>query len=280
MYINFFNISIRVSALILFIFCSSHLFGQTETFRKDYSVNNLTRLELTDLNGLPLKQGGVYDISLNVLSTGTRTGANYLVWYDGKSSSWNLRLVSTAGMDSNHPQLEIVNNMINVFTLHENTYRVRAFVKFYDSGNIYTVPSMLGGSFQWQRRGQNISYSDGNVGVGTDNPSEKLSVNGNIRAKEIKVEATNWPDYVFANDYQLLPLTEIEKYIKKYQHLPDVPSATMVNSQGIDLGNMNKILLKKIEELTLYLLEANKELESLRQLESRIEVLENSLKKK
>lgn len=100
----------------------------------------------------------------------------------------------------------------------------------------------------------------GNVGIGTITPKERLSVNGNIRAKEIKVEAENWPDYVFYKDYELLSLPELQSYIKENGHLPEIPSAVKVEQEGFAIGDMNKRLLKKIEEFTLYLLEKNNEL--------------------
>ncbi|CAH0277432.1 MULTISPECIES: SlyX family protein [unclassified Pedobacter] len=95
----------------------------------------------------------------------------------------------------------------------------------------------------------------GNVGIGTLTPREKLSVNGNIRAKEIKVEATNWPDYVFEEGYKVGTLKGLESYIKTNKHLPGMPSAKEVERNGVELGEMNKLLLKKIEELTLHLIE-------------------------
>lgn len=101
---------------------------------------------------------------------------------------------------------------------------------------------------------------DGNVGIGTMTPAEALSVNGNIRAKQIKVEANHWPDYVFKQDYQLTPLSELKGYIDLYQHLPEIPSAEEIAKKGMDLGEMNKLLLKKVEELTLYLIHQQEQL--------------------
>lgn len=99
----------------------------------------------------------------------------------------------------------------------------------------------------------------GNVGIGTTNPQAKLAVEGNIVAKEIKV-TTNIaaPDYVFEPNYELLSLTEIERYIKEHKHLPEIPSAKEIREEGLDLAEMNLLLLKKVEELTLYLIEKEK----------------------
>lgn len=106
--------------------------------------------------------------------------------------------------------------------------------------------------------GNGLWSPNGNVGIGTLVPKERLSVNGKIRAQEIKVETANWPDYVFAKDYKLPSLQETEKHIQEKGHLPDIPSAEDVKTNGVDLGEMNAKLLKKIEELTLYLIELKK----------------------
>lgn len=100
------------------------------------------------------------------------------------------------------------------------------------------------------------------VGIGTTNPgSYKLAVKGKIRAEEIKVE-TGWADYVFKEDYDLPTLEEVEKHIQEKGHLINIPSAKQVEENGIQLGQMNKLLLEKIEELTLYILELKKENEN------------------
>jgi hypothetical protein len=108
-----------------------------------------------------------------------------------------------------------------------------------------------------------IAGNSGFVGIGTSNPKEHLSVNGKIRAHEIKVETTNWPDYVFAPEHKLPSLSDTEKFIKENRHLPEIPSAAEAEKEGISLGEMNAKLLKKIEELTLHLIEQNKMTEEL-----------------
>ena len=99
---------------------------------------------------------------------------------------------------------------------------------------------------------------NGNIGMGTeDTGANRLSVNGTIRAKEIKVEA-NWADFVFEDDYQLMKLSDLEKFIEENGHLPEIPTEKEVEENGISLGDMNSKLLQKIEELSLYVIELNK----------------------
>ena len=101
------------------------------------------------------------------------------------------------------------------------------------------------------------------IGAGTANPTKALEVNGAIRSKEVLVEVTNWSDFVFDKDYDLMTLNEVESYIKENGHLPDVPSAKEIKANGVEVGEMNAILLQKIEELTLYIIELEKKIEKL-----------------
>ncbi len=92
----------------------------------------------------------------------------------------------------------------------------------------------------------------------------KFSVNGLITAQEVKVNMTSFPDYVFDEDYYLRPLPEVAAYIDEHHHLPDIPSAETVEADGIGLGELNKLLLQKVEELTLYMIEQQKEIDGLK----------------
>jgi len=122
------------------------------------------------------------------------------------------------------------------------------------NGNEPTVNSLLDNPIGLG----DFSFS-GKVGIKTATPGAyDLAVNGKIRSQEIKVETAGWPDYVFKEDYQLLSLAETEEFIKKNGHLPDVPKAADAEANGISLGEMNKILLKKIEEMTLQMIQLNK----------------------
>lgn len=105
--------------------------------------------------------------------------------------------------------------------------------------------------------------STGNVGIGTINPTYKLSVNGNVRAKEIIVES-GWADYVFQDDYKLKPLNEVEDFIRANKHLPNIPSAIEIQTSGLSVGETQKKMMEKIEELTLYIIQQQKEIDFLK----------------
>jgi hypothetical protein len=124
-----------------------------------------------------------------------------------------------------------------------------------------------------------IAPTDGNIVMGATTTSDvsgpfKLSVNGRIRATEVKVY-TNWADFVFEPSYRLRPLSEVESYIKDNGHLPEIPSAKEVEAEGVSIGETQSKLLQKIEELTLYLIEQNKKLEA---QESEIKEMRQTLK--
>ncbi len=130
-----------------------------------------------------------------------------------------------------------------------------------NTGNDFSISNSYGGT-QYDYL-FHISASTRNVGIGTSSPAEKLSVNGKILAKEIKVTTSGWPDYVFMPSHRLPGLNEVSAYIRSNGHLPEIPSAAEAEKEGINLGEMNNKLLKKIEELTLYLIEQDKRIQEL-----------------
>ena len=121
-----------------------------------------------------------------------------------------------------------------------------------DNGRVFTVSNAgtvhIGPSLNWA-----IPWSTSGA--------FKLYVEGGIRTERVKVDVANlngWADYVFEEGYQLMSTEELEAFIKKHKHLPGVPSAAELVENGLDLGEMNKILLEKIEELTLRVIEIEK----------------------
>ena len=118
----------------------------------------------------------------------------------------------------------------------------------------------------------------GKLSIGTPTTgTHKLAVEGSIGAREIKVEASNWSDFVFNKDYKLLDLEDVENYIEENKHLPDIPSEKEVLEKGINLGDMDAKLLQKIEELTLYTIEQEKKIGRLERENKKIKLLENKL---
>lgn len=103
------------------------------------------------------------------------------------------------------------------------------------------------------------------MGGGGSVANYKLFVKGGILTEELRVAlVSTWADYVFNKDYDLKPLSEVEKFISENGHLPNVPSAKQIKEEGVELGNMSRIQQEKIEELTLYLIQQNKDIETLK----------------
>jgi hypothetical protein len=104
-----------------------------------------------------------------------------------------------------------------------------------------------------------LVFNNGNVGIGTTITDAKLTVKGDIHAREVRVDLVGGvADYVFAPTYNLRPLAEVEQFVKANSHLPEIPSAKEVAQNGVNLGEMQNKLLQKVEELTLYVIEQEK----------------------
>jgi hypothetical protein len=136
-------------------------------------------------------------------------------------------------------------------------------VSLFDGGTSFsnartTIQSLLSGGVY----DNTLTAKNGNVGIGTTSPDAKLAVKGTVHSTSILVDLlVPAPDYVFKDDYNLPSLAEIKTYTDKNHHLPGVPAAAEIEKNGINLAEMNMTLLKKVEELTLYLIEQNKQLQ-------------------
>jgi cytoskeletal protein CcmA (bactofilin family) len=94
--------------------------------------------------------------------------------------------------------------------------------------------------------------------------AKNANINGTIKTKEVNVTLAGWPDFVFDEDYELMPLSEVEQFITENKHLPNVPSEAEVMANGVNVGEMNAILLQKVEELTLYIIDLQKQIDELK----------------
>ncbi len=196
----------------------------------------------------------------------------------GTSSNHALRFVTNGtGKLSIYPQGEVVIGDNNVGSIGKLTVKTTnnadGISHIGDNGNI--LKTIMGGTsagfgtfspthmriFCNSRSDIFIASATGNVGIGRENFSaNKLEVNGTIRSKEVIVENINWADYVFDEKYKLTPLNELEKYIEKNKHLPNIPSSKEIEKNGLHLSDTQKQMMEKIEELTLYMIDANKQL--------------------
>lgn len=127
-----------------------------------------------------------------------------------------------------------------------------------------------------------MTDASGNIAINSINPNGyRLAVKGTIHAQEVNVDLNNWADYVFAPGYALPSLAEVKTYIDNNHHLPDMPSAKTITENGLDIGEMDKTLVKKVEELTLYLIAKDEQIkagnEEMRIQQQEIELLKQQI---
>lgn len=117
----------------------------------------------------------------------------------------------------------------------------------------------------WNQNGTDVYTSSTNdAGIGTTSPDMKLTVNGKVHTEELIIDLNvPGPDYVFKKDYPLLSVLELEKYIKQNNHLPEIPSANELAEKGLSISQMSMLMLKKTEELTLYIIDHKKRIDAL-----------------
>lgn len=140
-----------------------------------------------------------------------------------------------------------------------------SYLRYYDKTQsmFYQLSEDGSSNVHLQMPKENSYLTIGTTSFSDNGELYKLTVNGKVRAHGVKVY-TDWADFVFEKNYDLMPLEEVEAYIKEHGHLKDIPSAEEVKENGIEVGEMNKLLLQKIEELTLYTIELKKEIEKLK----------------
>lgn len=222
-----------------------------------------TKLILTNSPTTPASyaDSNARSIATNVISAGSvtnaTTGSRVFTFFDMPQSNFDAAPTVLFNIDNRNYNTRLrfsaVQGGSSVFYLFDKNQAQNFTVADDGSNNI---------SLTMPKANSRVMIGTNSFTDGTDVYS--LSVNGNVRADRVKVYTT-WADFVFEKDYKLPTLEEVEKHILEKGHLLDIPSAKEVEANGIDLGDMNKKLLQKIEELTLYTIELNKQVQELKE---------------
>ena len=221
---------------------------------------------------------GNFRSSFDILSMESRSSAQIVIDSDSDNGSTNKAYFDVKNDGTENPPILRVHQSgrVGIGGVEDPDATLHVDGDSYVTGNIgiggqadnaklhvYGQSKLVGNSY----------LTGGKVGIGTTSPDAKLHVNGItklegdvyntgvLRTTEviIEVEGPHWPDYVFESDYNLLDLMEVEAHIAEKGHLPSIPSAAQVAEEGVSLGEMNKLLLQKVEELTLYMIELKKQ---------------------
>ncbi|WP_285060238.1 hypothetical protein [Pedobacter ginsengisoli] len=274
----------KILLVTCFLLVGEICYGQTYealSYHKNSSPVNGVNIH----TNLPYNGTQMVNLHFQGYSYGSSETISFDIVYYIFNDSFVSSSISSAG--SYTPEVWLTNNagLVNIFIddrVYYQRFKITAFVKglseqaTWFSGWTAMDEPMQGtntkqlvykNKFKGTVTNLGNTFLTGDVGIGTTNTQgHKLAVNGKIRAQEIKVELANWPDFVFSRSYKLPTLQETESHIKEKGHLPGIPSAAEVEKNGIELGDMNKKLLQKIEELTLYLIEKDKQLNEERKL--------------
>tara|TARA_R110002074_G_scaffold5143_5_gene25270 strand:+ start:12075 stop:13544 length:1470 start_codon:yes stop_codon:yes gene_type:complete len=225
------------------------LTGNTDT-TVDLSWSGAT--DDTGVTGYKVFKNSVLEATLGNVNTYQVTGLTASTAYN-----FTVKAVDAAGNESSN------SNVVSVTTAATSGGGTSSTIGFWDkSGTTVSISSIS----------DNLAIGRSTVPTGY-----KLAVDGKIRSREVKVDNDNWADYVFLKEYKLPTLQEVEKHIKEKGHLINIPSAAIVKANGLELGEINRLLLEKIEELTLYTLEQEREIIKLKLLENRLISIENQL---
>lgn len=231
---------------------------QRQSINSDGSLAPMFDFSGTGLFGISRNNATTQVLSVNTATTAANLNSGFAGTADFTLFGWGTNLTS----EFQRFDGEIAYVLIGADMSNNLASIVTAF-----SISTPNDPSNGGsGSAVWSEAGSIASYT-GDVAVGTTTVPNgyRMAIDGKLITEEVKVQLSgNWPDYVFTKDYDLLSLEAVQRHILEKGHLPNIPSAEEVNSNGIEVGEMNRLLLEKIEELTLYILDLKKENEILR----------------
>ncbi|WP_394973687.1 Ig-like domain-containing protein [uncultured Croceitalea sp.] len=254
------SIPSNTTALKLIFFCNYAQWNQTgSVLVKNVTVSKVSEdVPVTGISIAPssinLNIGETYEVIESIIPSNATN----------KSISWSSSDTAIATVDTNG----LVNGISLGTVSITATTSDGGFIGTSSISVIDSQPSSGSGDGFLTKSGSTLSLSDTDdnlaLGRSTVPSGYKLAVEGKIRTREVRVDQDTWPDYVFTKDYDLSSLEEVQRHIKEKGHLPNIPSAKEVAVNGIELGEMNKLLLEKIEELTLHLIQIRKEIEKLK----------------
>ncbi|MEP7318566.1 MAG: hypothetical protein ABI921_07485 [Panacibacter sp.] len=240
---------------------SSSLYANTTGIRNTAIGTNSMNLNTTGTQNTAVGFGA--NVGANNLNNATAIGANAIV---SASNSLVLGNGANVGIGTNTPATKLeVQTADNSWGIIHTNGTVKAGLYVGASGGwlatktnnpLYFCTSLLNTNFTAQM----TLLTNGNLGIGTLNPLYKLSVNGTIQSKEVRVE-TGWADYVFEKDYKLRTLDNVAEYIEQNKHLPGIPSAKEIQKNGLAVGEVQTKMMEKIEELTLYIIDLQKQID-------------------
>ena len=219
-----------------------------------------------------ISSGNVYGLFTNTGNMGT--GTIYGIYSSNINSN-----TSAGDVYGSHFYCQNSNPNGKVYGLISQVHGGQAdsrYAAFFVGGKVTVMNGSVGIGTQTPKaalhvQDGNFLITNGYVGFGTDNPTVKLDVVGIIRAHEVKVCLNQGCDFVFDKDYKLMPLQDLSSFIDENKHLPEIAPAAEMENEGINLSEMNAKLLQKVEELTLYLIQQNKEIENLKAIVNNLE---------
>lgn len=249
---------------VLFLSTSAYAQWDATTFAPHIFNTNTGNVGVGPFDSAPdanfhLRSQGIADFQISRPLTGNGVVGRFRIINETNGNMLNMVLRTTAGRDL------VIQSAFNAAT---NEWYEFSRLDF--SNALYEFRPGIG-QIQFQNSADVLFVNSGAVGIGISEADAEtklegiaLGVNGTIKATELIVELyENWPDFVFADDYELMSLYEVENYIKQNRHLPNVPSEAQVLEGGVNVGEMTSILLQKVEELTLHIIELNKRIEEL-----------------
>lgn len=229
-------------------------------------------INVNDTQTISVPADGTY-----VIASGARIKGTYTVTFEAANRAQTVVLLANATQFDYNSSLSILSN-----SYYNNSAVMSSFRYVFNSDNsvvylVFSIANRNGGSSVTAHFDGTGAYlpswggtlpgssttagiyplviNSGNVGIGMATPQNKLDVNGTIHSKAVLIDLNGWADYVFKPTYQLPALRDVKSYIDQNQHLPEIPSEQEIAKSGLNVAEMNKLLMKKVEELTLYAIE-------------------------